>query len=677
MVKNRVKAIIACALICSLFLGQGTYAIAAEQTNSNEVTASSSLRLQDDFYAAINKQWLSTAKIETGKSSNSTFMETEKALTEQKKQIINDLLANEKNYSENSDEKKIINLYKNALNMDARNKDGIEPIKKMINEINSIKSIKDISNLSYESEIGNTLLQLGCDTDLKEVTKRALYVAPTYLSLGNSDEYLKPTENSTRVKGLVENYYIKILTLSGYTEEQAKEKVDNTFKLEGMVAQAITGREENSKNDNAIDEKYNVYTIDQLDALAPNLNIKTIFKNNKVDNAKKIILTEPRWLKALNEMYTEKNLPMIKDYLEIINICSAAPYLGEAFEKPATEFLNSISGSQGEIPREEKAINSVNSLLGEPFGRLYVNKYVSEKVKNDVTDMTKEIIYTYKDRINKLDWMSGETKKKAIEKLDKLSIQIAYPDKWEDYSKLQIRSYEEGGSLWENIENLVKFEREKAIRELNEPVDKTKFVLPPQTVNACYNPTTNTITVPAGILQNEFYDVNASKEKNLGSIGAIIGHEISHAFDNTGAKFDADGNLNNWWTQEDYSKFEEKVKKVRAFYNQVKLDDGKNVNGDLTVGENIADIGGMACVLDILSKMQKPDYKAFFEGNAAMWREIETKEEEDSSLQYNVHAPNKVRNNITITQFDKFYETYGIKQGDKMYIKPEDRVQIW
>lgn len=677
MGKNRIRAIIACALICSVFLCQGTYAMAAEQINSNIITTSSSLRLQDDFYAVINRQWLSTAKIDAGKSSNSTFMETEKALTDQKEQIINDLLANEKHYSEDSDEKKIINLYKNISNMEARNKDGIEPIKKMIDEINNIKSIKDISNLNDESEIGNTLIRFGCSEDLKDVTKHALYISPTALSLVNSDEYVKPTENSTRIKGLVENYYIKLLTLSGYTEEQAKAKVDNTFKFEGMIAQSMTGRQEASKNDNILDQEYNVYTIDQLDKLAPNLDMKTILKNDKVDNANKIILTEPKWLKALNEMYTDQNLPMIKDYLEIMNIASAAPYLGEAFEKPATEFENAASGSQGEISKEERSVNMVNGLLGGPFGKLYIEKYSSEKVKNDVTDMTNEIISTYKERINKLDWMSDATKKKAIEKLDKLSIQIAYPDKWGDYSKLQIRSYEEGGSLWENIENLSKFVQEKSISELNEPVDKTKFAFPPQTVNACYNPTTNTITVPAGILQDEFYDVNASKEKNLGSIGAIIGHEISHAFDNTGAKFDADGNLNNWWTQEDYNKFEEKTKKVRAFYSKVKLDDGKSVNGDLTVGENIADIGGMACVLDILSKMQNPDYKAFFESNAAMWREIETKEQEDSDLQHNEHSPNKVRSNIAVAQFDKFYETYGIKQGDKMYIKPEDRVQIW
>jgi putative endopeptidase len=677
MGKLKKRGAIACALICSLLMCQGTYVKAAEVTDTNSIAVSNSLRLQDDFYSVVNRQWLNTAKIDVGQMSNSTFMETDKVLTEQKKQIIKELLENEKSYSENSDEKKIINLYKNTLNMEARNKQGIEPIKKISEEIKNIKTLNDIANLNTESKIGNPLIQFGCEVDLKDATKHALYISPTALSLGNSDEYVKPTENSARIKSLAENYYSTILTLSGYSKEQAKAKIDNLFKFESMIASSIIGKEEASKNNNIIDEEYNVYTLNELDALAPNLNLKTIMKNNKLDNANKIVLTEPKWLKALNGIYTEENLPIIKDYLEILNITGASGYLGEDFEKASTEFTNAFLGSQGEIPKDEKAINMVNSALGEPFGKIYIQKYFSDKIKNNVKDMTDEIIETYKKRINNLDWMSDTTKKSAIEKLNKLNIQIGYPDKWDDYSKLEIRSYENGGSLWENVENLSKFAREKSIKELNEPVDKSEFACSPQTINAFYNATSNTITVPAGILQGEFYNLNASKEKNLGAIGAIIGHEISHAFDNTGAKFDSDGNLNSWWTQEDYKKFEEKTNKFRSFYSQVKLDNGKNVNGDLTVGENIADIGGMACVLDILSQMQNPDYKVFFESNSTMWREINTKEYEDYRLQYDAHSPNKVRTDIVLSQFEKFYETYGIKENDKMYIKPEERLQIW
>jgi len=677
MGKLRKRGVIAGALVCSLLMCQGTYVKAAEVADTNSVTVSNSLSVQNDFYSTINRQWSNTAKIDAGQMSNSTFMETDKVLTEQKKQIIKDLLVNEKKYSENSDEKKMINLYKNTLNMEARNKQGIEPIKQIIDEVKNIKMLKELSNLDGESKIGNPLIDFSCGVDLKDATKHALYISSTSLSLGDSDEYLKPTENSARMKVLAENYYTTILTLSGYTKEQAKTKVDNLFKFEKLMALSIKGNEEISKNNNAIDEAYNVYTLDQLDSLAPNLEIKTIMKNSGVDNANKIILTEPRWLKALNKIYIEENLPMIKDYIEIINITAAAQFLGEDFEKASTEFANAVSGSEGDIPQDEKAIGMVNSLLGHPFGKIYVQKYFSDKVKDNVKEMTNEIVETYKKRINNLDWMSYKTKKKAIEKLDKLNIQIGYPDKWVDYSNVDIKSYEEGGSLWENVNNLAQFEYERLMSKLNEPVDKSKFACPPQTINAFYNPSSNTITVPAAILQGEFYSLNASKEKNLGAIGAIIGHEISHAFDNTGAKFDADGNLNNWWTEDDYTKFEEKTNKVRAFYSTVKLDDGKNVNGDLTLGENIADIGGMACVLDILKQMPNPDYKTFFESNAVMWREINTKEYEDLKLQYDSHSPNKVRNNIVLAQFDKFYETYEIKENDKMYIKPEDRIQIW
>jgi putative endopeptidase len=677
MIKLRKRGIVASVLICSLLTCQGTYVKAAEIANTNAAPIPNSLRLQDDFYKAVNIDWLNSAKIETGQVSDSTFIETNKVLTVQKKQIIQDLLANEQSYSENSDEKKIINLYKNTLNMDARNKQGIEPIKQMLMEFDNLKTLKDISNLDSNSKIENSIIQLGCSVDLKDANKHALYISATALSLGGSDEYVKPTESSAKLKNLVENYYNKLLVLSGYTTEQAKAKVDNLFKFEDMIAPSIKGKEETSKNNNAIDEMYNVYTIDQLDALAPNLDIKTILRNDKSDNANKIILTDPNWLKALSEIYTEKNFPLIKDYLEVINIASMSPYLGKDFENASTEFRNSYLGSQGDIPEDEKAIGMVNSALGEPFGKIYIQKYFSDKVKKDVMDMTNEIIKTYKNRINNLDWMSSATKNNAIDKLNKLNIQIAYPDKWRDYSDLEIKSYENGGSLWENINNLSKFAHEKSVKELNEPVDKTEFACPPQTINAFYRATSNTITIPAGILQGEFYDVNAIKEKNLGAIGAIIGHEISHAFDNTGAKFDADGNLNNWWTQEDYQKFEEKTNKVRTFYNQVKLDNGKNVNGDLTVGENIADIGGVACALDIVNKMPNPDYKAFFESNATIWREINTDGYADYRLQYDAHSPNKIRNNITVAQFDKFYETYGITQDDKMYIKPEDRINIW
>lgn len=674
---KRIKAL-ACALAVSLTLLPSVSVKAADvkTSNSQSKIVQDNVRLQDDFYDAVNKSWINSAKIENGKVSNSAFDEADKALDGQKKEIITELLANEKNYASNSDEKKIINLYKNYLNTAARNKQGIEPIKKIIKAVNEVKSIDDLTKLN-EDDIANPLINVGCDVDLKDATRYAAYINSSTLSLGDSDKYTKPTEYSKRVKGLVNDYYIKMLKLSGYSEADSKIKVDNLFKLENMIAPYITGQEEASKDSDIIEHEYNVYKLDKLDELAPKVKIKDIMKDAKLDNANTIILSDPKWLKALNDIYKEENLQLIKDYIEINNIAGIAGCLGEDFQKAQEEFSKQYLGTSGDISKEEKAVNAVNSLLAEPFGEIYIQKYFSDKTKENVEEITKEIIKTYEKRIDKLDWMSNETKTKAKEKLDKLGVQIGYPDKWEDYSKLEIRSFEEGGSLLENVINIAEFEENKQIEKINKTVDKNEFLCPPQTINAFYNPTTNTITVPAGILQKPFYDESGNKEKILGGIGAVIGHEISHAFDNTGSQFDGDGNFNNWWTDEDYKKFEEKTNKVREFYNDVKLGNGENVNGSLTVGENIADIGGMACVLDILKDTQSVDYKAFFESNANIWREICTKEYEELKLQSDVHSPNKVRVNAVLPQFDEFYNTYGVKEGDKMYVKPEERLQIW
>lgn len=674
---KRIKALV-CALAVSLTLLPSVSVKAADvkTSNSQSKIVQDNVRLQDDFYDAVNKAWLNGAKIENGKVSNSAFDEADKVLDGKKKEIITELLANEKNYPSNSDEKKIINLYKNYLNTAARNKQGIEPIKEIIQAVNEVKTIDDIIKLN-EDDIANPLINISCDVDLKDATRYAAYINTSSLSLGDSDEYTKPTEYSKRVKGLVGDYYIKILKLSGYNEVDAKTKVDNLFKLENMIAPYITGQEEASKDPDIIENEYNVYKLDNLDNLAPKVKIKDMMKDAKLDNANTIILSNPKWLKALNDIYKEENLQLIKDYIEINNIAGIAGCLGEDFQKAQEEFSKQYLGTNGDIPKEEKAINAVNSLLSEPFGKIYIQKYFSDKTKENVKEITKEITKTYEKRIDNLDWMSDETKEKAKEKLNKLGVQIGYPDKWEDYSKVEIRSFEEGGSLLENLSNIAEFEEEKQVEKINKTVDKNEFLCSPQTINAFYNPTTNTITVPAGILQKPFYDESGKKEKILGGIGAVIGHEISHAFDNTGSQFDGDGNFNNWWTDEDYKKFEEKTNKVREFYNNVKLSNGENVNGSLTVGENIADIGGMACVLDILKDTQSVDYESFFESNADIWREICTKEYEELKLKNDSHSPNKVRVNAVLPQFDEFYKTYGVKEGDNMYVKPEDRLKIW
>ncbi|NRY60791.1 M13-type metalloendopeptidase [Clostridium beijerinckii] len=676
MKKIKKLSIVASMVAFILVVSNGSHNVAMAE-ESSVTNNSQGVRLNDDFYDAVNSDWIKNAKIEDGKSTASTFDDVENKVTEQIKDIINNLLINKDIYKENSDEKKIINIYNNTLNIEARNREGIKPVKENLDEIKSIGTIDDITKLWKDKRILNSTIKFSVEKDIKDVKTNILYISPTALSLGNSDEYTNPTENSKKERKLTEDYYNKILMLSGYTQQESQKKVDDMFKFEEMVAPYIKGKKEKATTKNLIDEEYNVYTVAELNNLAPNLNLPEIMNYMGIDKANKIILEDPEWLKAFNKLYNKENLPLIKNYIEIVNLLYASNYLSEDFENANKEYASNMLGITGNVSKEEEAVDNVNSMMGMAIGRLYSEKYVPEKTKKDVESITKDIIAVYKKRIDNLDWMSSQTKKNAIDKLDKLKIKIAYPDSWNDYSKLDIKSYEEGGSLFQNAMTLRIFERDKMFNKMNKLVDKDEDQFKPQTVNAFYSATENSIIIPGGIIQGHFYDVNAPKEVNLGGIGVIIGHEISHAFDNTGAQYDSDGNLNNWWTEEDYKEFMQKTQKVANFYSQIEAMPGEKLDGNLTVGENIADIGGVSCLLDILGEMNNANYKAFFESYAVTWRQITTKEYATYALIIDVHSPNKVRVNAVLPQFQKFYDTYGITEKDGMYVKPGDRIGIW
>ncbi|MDG5854127.1 M13 family metallopeptidase [Clostridium beijerinckii] len=676
MKKIKKLSIVASIVAFMLVVSNGSHNVAMAE-ESSVTNNSQGVRLNDDFYDAVNSDWIKNAKIEDGKSTASTFDDVENKVTEQIKDIINNLLINKDAYKENSDEKKIINIYNNTLNIEARNREGIKPVKENLDEIKSIGTIDDITKLWKDKRILNSTIKFSVEKDIKDVKTNILYISPIALSLGDSDEYTNPTENSKKERKLTEDYYNKILMLSGYTQQESQKKVDDMFKFEEMVAPYIKGKKEKSTTKNLIDEQYNVYTVAELNNLAPNLNLPEIMNYMGIDKANKIILEDPEWLKAFNKLYNKENLPLIKNYIEIVNLLYASNYLSEDFENANKEYASNMLGITGNVSKEEEAVDNVNSMMGMAIGRLYSEKYVPEKTKKDVESITKDIIAVYKKRIDNLDWMSSQTKKNAIDKLDKLKIKIAYPDSWNDYSKLDIKSYEEGGSLFQNAMTLRIFERDKMFNKINKLVDKDEDQFKPQTVNAFYSATENSIIIPGGIIQGHFYDVNAPKEVNLGGIGVIIGHEISHAFDNTGAQYDSDGNLNNWWTEEDYKEFMQKTQKVANFYSQIEAMPGEKLDGNLTVGENIADIGGVSCLLDILGEMNNANYKAFFESYAVTWRQITTKEYATYALIIDVHSPNKVRVNAVLPQFQKFYDTYGITEKDGMYVKPGDRIGIW
>ena len=391
-----------------------------------------------------------------------------------------------------------------------------------------------------------------------------------------------------------------------------------------------------------------------------------------------LIITDVKLMAKTGELLCDENIDVLKTYVRTKLITNTASLLSKELQDAITGFNAVFLGLSSTMSDEDIAFNLLNSVMSGYLGRVYVEKYFSPEAKADVENMVDEIIETYKKRIGRLDWMGDNTKAAAIKKLDSMTIKIGYPDKWEDpYENIEMKSYKDGGSLIGNIFAITSAQAQHTKTLLDKPVDKSAWLMPPQMVNAYYNALNNEIVFPAGILQPPFYDEKASREQNLGGIGAIIAHEITHAFDHNGAQFDEKGNMNNWWTQEDYQTFQQKTKSVAELYEGLEIAPNAIVNGNLTLSENVADIGGVACVLEIMKEIPNADYKAFFESNGRIWRYTATPKMYQLLAQQDTHAPYKLRSNMVIRNFQEFYDTYNIQPEDKMYLPPEKRVSVW
>ena len=391
-----------------------------------------------------------------------------------------------------------------------------------------------------------------------------------------------------------------------------------------------------------------------------------------------LIITDAKLMAKTGELISDENIDVLKSYVRANLVINTASLLSKDLQDVIMEFNAVFLGLSSTMSDEDIAFNLLNSVMSGYLGRVYVEKYFSPEAKADVESMVNEIIETYKKRIKRLEWMGENTKVAAIKKLDAMTIKIGYPETWNDpYKDIDLKNYEDGGSLIGNIFAITSAQAEHTKTLLDKPVDKSGWLMPPQMVNAYYNALSNEIVFPAGILQAPFYDVNASREQNLGGIGAVIAHEITHAFDHNGAQFDEKGNMNNWWTQEDYQTFQQKTKSVAELYEGLEIHPNAFVNGSLTLSENVSDIGGLACVLEIMKGMPNADYEAFFENNSYIWRFTATPKMYQLLAQQDTHSPHKFRSNMVIRNFQEFYDTYNIQPEDKMYLAPEKRVSVW
>ncbi|MEG0438949.1 MAG: M13-type metalloendopeptidase [Solibacillus sp.] len=627
--------------------------------------------LNDDFYEAKNKEWLNNSTILAGEHKGGVFSELQKQNSDKVEKIIDDLAG--KKFAKGAKEQKITNFYSTALDKKNRNKQGIEPIQKYIKAIDEAKTLDELvrADLTLEKELGiNSLFNFAVMNDAKNSSENALYY--TGLATG-LDKNSFVTEDSDAKKAYI-LYMTKLLGLSGEEDSAAKALAEKVYEMEKSLASVSLEPHEQSD----VNQYYNPYTIEQFDDMFKSVDMKQVLKSMKVDSVDKVIVFDVKLAQKGAEFFNDTNLNVLKTYAKVQLLMATGGLLSDEFRNAANEFTASLYGVTGEKTDQEIAVALTTSTMSGYLEQMFAEKHFSSNAKKDVEQMVDELIATYEERIKSLDWMSETTKAKAIKKLDTMIVKIGYPDKWDTtLDQVAIKTYDEGGSLFSNTFTVTKAYTDDTKAKLGKSVNRLKWGMSVYTVNAYYNPFNNEITFPAGILQAPFYDINAKPEENYGAIGMVIGHEISHAFDNNGSAYDENGNANNWWTAEDLEKFKKKNEELIAFYNEIEIIPGVSNDGQLTLSENVADLGGMAASLQVVSQMRNPDYKAYFERNAEIWKSTTTKEVAAILSKNDVHSANKIRVNRTIVNFPQFYDTYGIEPGDGMYVAPEDRVSLW
>lgn len=633
-------------------------------------TPGSPVRLQDDFYQAINAGVLNEHALQENQYEWSGFSELQNRITNDLNGLIDELAEKKEQHKEGSIEQKILNFYMLCRDTEARNKAGTEPLKPYIDKIDSAKTIAEFVDVL--AEFGNTGLGsvfiFNVTQDLKDSNK--------YVLVNNGPSYILPKDYMTGdankpVQQAVLAFIKQMFVLAGESEDKAAEIAGQVFNLEQELAASGTGLEDQYN----IEKLYNQYTKEELKKLYSNCDIEGYLKTIGITNFDRCIVYEEENVKKINSYLTLDKLELLKNYTKFTLYMGFCNYLTDAHYKAMQDINFIISGVMDNKDSDQIAKETTQSLFSWEFGQLYVKKYFSEESKKEIEGMTHDILKTFRNRIQRINWLSGATKQRALKKLDTMKVKIGYPDEWPSY--FDGISIDTSKNLVENIMNIQKALNAGAQDMLDSgTVDKDKWIMCPQVVNACYNPQSNDITFPAAILQKPFYDKDADYAQNLGGIGTVIGHEITHAFDTSGAAYDENGNYSNWWTEKDMEQFMARAQKVKNYYNSIEITNGVFQNGDMTITENIADMGAMACALEIAGNDKKAQLD-IFKSNATIWASNQTDQYRDYLLTIDLHSQNKVRVNAILPLFEQFYDVFGVTKNDAMYVAPEDRIQIW
>ncbi len=628
-------------------------------------------RIQDDLYDYVNHDWLETAVIPDDKPTTGGFANLGKAVEDT-------LMADFAKMSEtgeypDEDMKRAVELYVALKDVKRRNREGIRPALKAYKKLLKLSNVNQFNRNLKEFVYDDVPLpfRLSVDPDMKDTTRHAVMIQGASTILPDTTYYQPGMEQQhDMILGIWRQMASAVMAETRLTEEEQQKFIEDAIAFDAILAKWVKSSVEWADYANV----YNPMTTRRVSGLMKPIKFRKLLQDLFGEAPERIIVAEPRYFKGFSEIFNEETFPLYAHWAYVKAIIGATPALSERLREKGSIYRRALSGIAVMATPEKHAYQVASSVYSEPVGLYYGRKYFGEEAKADVIEMVKEIIAKYEERIQTNEVLSPSTKEKATLKLKSIVVKMGYPDKCEEiYSKLVFNPED---SAFDIMNQLSRIRIIDALSKLSKPVDRSTWAMPGHMVNACYNPFSNDITFPAAILQAPFYSIEQSRSENLGGIGAVIGHEISHAFDNNGAKFDEKGNLQNWWTKEDHKNFLKKTKAMIKQFDGIELPWGK-VNGELIVSENIADNGGMAVTLDIMGDTEDACYVEYFLNWGKIWCMKAKEQYLQLLLSVDVHAPTVLRANMQPRNFPEWYETFEVTKKDKMYLAPNKRIVIW
>ena len=638
----------------------------------------------EDFYMFATGGWQKLNPLPAAYSRFGSFDQLQEDNNKRINSILDEL--GKKDFPEGTTERKLADFYKLALDSARRNQEGIAPVKPLLDEMEAARTKADLQEVQLKYAISGygVPYRSGFGADEKNVTMNILSVSQGGLTLGQKDYYLNNDEATVKIREAYREHIVRMFQLFGFTKEQAEAKRDAVFRFETSIALISKSRTELRDPQS----NYNKMTLAELKALCPNIPFEEMANAEGVKSEwiQELVVGQPKFMEGVDKLLYAMSADDLRAYMEWDLISSVSGILSDEIREANFDFFGrTMTGRKEDFPLWKRATNQVQSAMGEALGKMYCDRYFPATSKKQMETLVRNLQTALGERIDAQKWMGAETKANAHKKLDAFYVKIGYPDKWTDYSKLEIDPQK---SFYENMQNVRKWYHQKHLDEkAGKPVDRDEWYMTPQTVNAYYNSTTNEICFPAGILQYPFFDPKADEAFNYGAIGVVIGHEMTHGFDDKGRQFDDKGYMNDWWTEEDAKGFTERADMYDRFFSGIEVLPGLNANGSLTLGENLADHGGLQVAFTAYKNATaakplkvKDGFTAdqrFFLAYAGVWGQNITEQEIRQRVKNDPHSLGEWRVNGALPHVDMWYEAFGVKPGDKMYIPKEERLDLW